>query len=148
MVHPELEDPKLQESNVFKGLMPVYPVTEKLKARRIDSKAISQFARTLISNPGYSVPEVLPLEVCAEIQAHGPGRSPAPYPFPGSLQQQQQATIRLKFEELFFIQMKLLRSKQMRTQAYPGLTFRKVGQHFNDFTINTCRLASPMRRNG
>ena len=132
--HPELE--VYQPNIVSQGnltLQPVYSSTEKLKQFNLDSKGIQRAQAALIDQVIRQVEETLPVYI---MQKHGLiSRQKALYGihFPEHVEVLREAQKRLKFEELFFIQLKLLRTKALRTQKFKGSVFNNVGDNFNTF---------------
>jgi ATP-dependent DNA helicase RecG len=132
--HPELE--VYQPNAVSQGnltLQPVYSSTEKLKQFNLDSKGLQRAQAALIDQVIRQVEETLPAYL---MQKHALiSRQKALYNihFPENVEILREAQKRLKFEELFFIQLKLLRSKVLRTQKFKGSIFYNVGDNFNTF---------------
>ncbi|MDL5047352.1 ATP-dependent DNA helicase RecG [Oscillatoria amoena NRMC-F 0135] len=122
MAHPEI-DP-LTESNTKGGyLQPVYPLTEKLRARYLDSKAISKLQRELLALAKDKIRETLPERLIKQHQLLDKPTALINIHFPQSHVLLAQATQRLKFEELFYIQLRLLKLKLVRQEKSKGLVF-------------------------
>lgn len=133
VIHPELETE--QEAAVHKAtvLQPVYSTSEKLKTRGLDSKGLLRLQRTLFSLVPQEIPETLPVQIIQEYHLMSYRESLLRIHFPENIQQQKQAEVRIKFEELFFIQLKLLFQKAQRSSSLKGLVFASVGELFNTF---------------
>lgn len=134
ITHPEMERYNSQEKKIGNLTMqPVYSSTEKLKKFNLDSKGIQKLQQAALETVYRDLYEPLPSYIVEEQQL-------LPYPqallaihFPQDVQTLQAAIRRLKFEELFFIQLRLLRNKQLNTQKYRGHRFDQVGDKFTTF---------------
>ncbi|MBD1430502.1 ATP-dependent DNA helicase RecG [Sphingobacterium litopenaei] len=143
ITHPEIELYNSQEKKIGNLTMqPVYSSTEKLKKFNLDTKGIQRLQQTALETTYRSFRETLPDYL---VDKH----NLLPYPkallsihFPQNVDDLNAAIRRMKFEELFFIQLRLLRNKQLNTQKYKGHRFNKVGEKFNTF-FNT-RLPFPL----
>ncbi|MEY4876579.1 MAG: hypothetical protein RL708_1728 [Bacteroidota bacterium] len=136
--HPEVELLKeLNEGDVKSGLFPVYSTTEKLKMKGLPSKAIAKIQKTLLTQikPSDAV-EFLPPNLITELKLMMRFDAIQNIHFPQNLATQQQAERRLKFEELFLIQLRLLRTKINRHHTTKGFVFEKIDNHFDDFFKN------------
>lgn len=132
--HPEIELYKPGQTN--KGnisLQPVYSSTEKLKQFGLDTKGIQRIQATLIDQIIRYVEETLPDYILEKYKLPGKARALYDIHFPDTNDALKAAKQRLKFDELFFIQLKLLRSKMYRTQKFKGSVFENVGYYFNTF---------------
>jgi ATP-dependent DNA helicase RecG len=135
MAHPEIE-PYSPEALKRKGnltLQPVYSSTEKLKAFSLDSKGIQKLTATLLEQHAKDIPENLPQYLLQKFRLMGRGDAYRSAHFPEDATTLYEAQHRLKFEELFNIQLKLLKNKLTRTQKYRGNVFEKVGEYFTCF---------------
>ena len=135
--HPEMEP--ATEVNVRQAatLSPVYPSTEKLGANGLDAKGQRKLVRQLLQNVApESIPETLPGYLLQ--QYHLPGRysSLLRIHFPRTEEELATAIKRLKFEELFFLQLRLLRLRRQRKIAARSFVFDKVADHFLNFYNN------------
>ena len=132
--HPELE--VYQPNAVSQGnltLQPVYSSTEKLKQFNLDSKGIQRAQAALIDQVIRQVEETLPVYLMQKHELISRQKALYNIHFPENVEILREAQKRLKFEELFFIQLKLLRSKVLRTQKFKGSVFNNVGDNFNTF---------------
>ena len=110
IAHPEVEP--VTTANTEGGyLQPVYPLTEKLKARYIDSKAISKLQRELLVLAKDKIRETLPDEIIKQFKLLGKQQALVNIHFPQSHELMSASQNRLKFEELFYIQLRLLKMK-------------------------------------
>lgn len=132
--HPELELYKAGTTN--KGnisLQPVYSSTEKLKQFGLDTKGIQRIQAALIDQTIRQIDETIPLYILQKYKLISRAKALYNIHFPDNNESLKQARQRLKFEELFFIQLKLLRSKLYRSQKFKGAVFGNVGYYFNTF---------------
>lgn len=135
MSHPEIElySPEALKRQGNATLQPVYSSTEKLKQFSLDSKGLQKLTSFLIEQHSREIPENLPLNLINKLKLMGRAEAYRHIHFPENANTLTEATRRLKFEELFFIQLKLLRNKLLRTQKFRGNIFDKVGHYFNEF---------------
>lgn len=131
--HPEIELESEAEKNFANALEPVYNTTEKLKARGLDSKAISRIVKSLLQQLNGKIEETLSPNLIAHLKLVSREIALTNIHQPQNPEILNKAKLRLKFEELFYIQLKLLRNKQIRTHQYRGFIFTKIGDYFNRF---------------
>ena len=134
ITHPELEilTDALSDGKPF--LEPIYPTTEKLKARGLNARAIGKLTYNLISTiSSKDIPENLPSYLSAELGLLDRFQAICTLHFPKSQQQYTQALRRLKFEELFIAQIRLNITRINRHRHSKGVVFEKVGDYFNTF---------------
>ena len=133
IVHPEMDE-KVPESSKKEGyIQAFYNTSEKLKSNFLHSKAILklQFAALKLAK-GYIL-ESMPAWLVQKLGIEGLESALMNIHFPENPQLLQKAEYRLKFEELFYIQLKLLHLKEDRHKKFKGHIFEKVGLYFNDF---------------
>jgi ATP-dependent DNA helicase RecG len=133
IAHPELEVPQDQPPPLSETLRPLYSSTEKLKARGLESRGISKLMKTLVLNEKFHIPENLPAEILDRLRLMPRNEAFLNIHFPGGPEVLQKAQARLKFEELFFIQLRLLKAKYLRLHKIEGHVFEKVGDYVNTF---------------
>ncbi|MBK9106183.1 MAG: ATP-dependent DNA helicase RecG [Saprospiraceae bacterium] len=133
LVHPEIEELS-QEKTVSTGLEPVYSSSEKLIIRGLDSKGRRKIMQQLITQlrPN-DIPENLPEPIISKLRFYNRIDSLKKIHFPNSQEELTKARNRLKFEELFFLQLMLLRAKVKREETVKGFVFGEVGHVFNTF---------------
>jgi len=137
MTHPEIELYDIQNTNIGNlTLQPVYSSTEKLKIFGLDSKGIQKIIATLIPQSLPNIHNSLPDYILNKYQLLNSATALKNIHFPTDADILKHAIKTLKYEELFFIQLKLLRSKLLRTQKFKGNIFDKVGNKFNFFYKN------------
>lgn len=131
--HPELE--LLDQSRIASGseLKPVYSTTEKLGVKGLNSNGISKLTRQLIDEVNGKIPENLSQEILQRFKLLSRNDALCQVHVPSNLAMLDQARRRLKFEELFFIQMQLVKQKLLNTRMERGVVFEKVGHYFNEF---------------
>ena len=136
IAHPDIEllSKARQKTGAF--LQPVYSTTEKLSARGLHSKGIEKLTRELVTQVVKQVPEVLSDDLRDTYKLIDRSTAYEQIHFPSSSEMLQQALYRLKFEELFFIQMQILRAKGVRKANVKGYVFDQVGDVFTDFYNN------------
>jgi ATP-dependent DNA helicase RecG len=132
-VHPEIEElAKHQEKPGF-TLQPLYNTTEKMKLKLVNSRVIHTLQINLFEQISGQITETLPAGLIARHQLMNLGTALRNIHLPQNQQELEKARFRLKFEELFYIQLKLLRLKNYRSKANGGHLFSKVGDGFNTF---------------
>jgi ATP-dependent DNA helicase RecG len=124
IVHPEME--LFLEKSLDKGLQPVYSSTENLKRKHLDSRAIAALQEKLLEIAMPSIQETLPTELIMRYKLLSKKEAMKNIHFPGSPRLLDEAKRRLKFEELFFIQLRLFMQKQMRKENFKGQVFRNI----------------------
>lgn len=129
IAHPEIE-PLTAANERGAGFYPVYPLTEILRTRHFDSKSISKIMRELLSTARDKIRETLPTEILHDFKLIDKKSSLLNIHFPESYELLAQAQKRLKFEELFYIQLRLLKLKILRKDKFKG-------QVFNDASLVT-----------
>lgn len=132
--HPEIEEAEnAEQSPISASLQPFYSSSERLKSVGLDSKGISRIMKNLVLAAKGSVPENLPGETISKLKLPTREEALISAHFPESQEQLNRALARLKFEELFFLQLRLLQLKFIRLNREKGFVFSKVGEHFNHF---------------
>lgn len=134
LAHPEINlatDEYLKSASAFQ---PVYSSTERLKTRSLDSEGLRklQWQLSAFISPSF-IPENLSVEVIDEHQLMPRYEAFKHIHFPESALHLQKAERRLKFEELFLVQLRLLRANKVRTHSSQGYVFNRVGPLFTDF---------------
>ncbi|MCT1532272.1 ATP-dependent DNA helicase RecG [Sphingobacterium daejeonense] len=134
ITHPEMELYNQQAKKIGNMTMqPVYSSTEKLKKFNLDSKGIQKLQQTALETTLRTVVETLPPYILEKYTLMPLQQALLSIHFPQNEQLMKAAERRLKFEELFFIQLRLLKNKQLNTQRYKGHIFNEVGEKFNTF---------------
>ena len=113
---------------------PVYPSTDKLTQKGLDAKGLRKLLRTLLDQLSASdVPETLPDYMLSQYKLIGRWSALSKIHFPENQQELDAATGRLKFEELFFLQLRLLQIRTRRKDTIRGFVYSKIGEYFNRF---------------
>ncbi len=133
MVHPELETPAEAVSGIGNTLRPLYNSSEKLKAKGLDSRGLSKLMKTLILSEKFHIPENLPFTILNALSLMPRQEAFVNVHFPTDPASLEKARERLKFEELFFIQLRLLKQKFLRIHKSDGHRFTMVGDNLNRF---------------
>jgi ATP-dependent DNA helicase RecG len=131
--HPELE--LMENARIIQGseLKPVYSTTEKLTAKGLNSNGIAKLTKQLIEELAGRIDENLPDEVLQRFKLMPRAEAISQIHVPTNSKLLEAARRRLKFEELFFIQMQLVKQKLMNTKEERGVVFQKVGELFTTF---------------
>jgi len=131
--HPEIELASEQKEDLGEKLRPFYSSTDKLKSKGLDSKGISKLTRNLIIQVKDTIYETLSTEVIEKLKLIPRKEALLNIHFPKDQNLLDRARARLKFEELFFIQLNLLKLKLLRIEKTRGHKFLVVGDYLNDF---------------
>ena len=132
--HPEIEEVTPDNAQSARTFDPVYPSTDKLTQKGLDAKGLRKLLRTLLDGlqPG-DLPETLPDPMMEAYRLNSRWEALHQIHFPENQRELDAATRRLKFEELFFLQLRLLQIRRRRKDASRGFVFDKIGNYFNDF---------------
>jgi ATP-dependent DNA helicase RecG len=134
MAHPDFEAYTAQKATGKEHLEPIYPSTEKLKARGLNGAAFAKFTAELFQKIApKDLPENLPEDVIVAYKLMPRYDAYKQIHFPSTQKQYDLALRRLKFEELFYAQLRINLIKLQRHRFSKGWTFEKVGNLFNDF---------------
>lgn len=126
IAHPEFE-PLTNKQEKEVNFQPVYPTTEKLRSRYLDSKGLSKILETLLLLVLPKVPETLPPSLCQTLSLDPKPLALKEIHFPSGHQALKKALYRLKFEEFFFLQLRLLKMNLTRTEKFRGKVLDKTG---------------------
>jgi len=133
IVHPEIEELDIHEQKISAALQAVYSVPERLKKSYITSKVLEKLQQNAFAALGENIPESLPGYLLNSLKLLSLKQSLRQIHFPENNELLQKASFRLKFEELFYIQLHLLKQKNFRKEKYNGFIFKVVGTVFNKF---------------
>ena len=129
--HPDIDDAsKLQISEM--GMQPFYGLTENMKKRGYTSRSIERITRSLVSILP-PLPETLPNFIVNRLHLVSRDAALRMIHYPHSHQEMQKAQVRLKFEELFYVQLNILRYASDQRRKYRGYIFNRIGDIFNGF---------------
>ena len=136
IAHPEL-DALLPDAPIKPlSLVPVYPLTEGMRRKKLENKFLVTAAQNAVNSSLYDIPENLPQAILAKYKFISRKDAVKELHFPQNLARLEEAKRRLKFEELFYLQLRHLLLKGFRNRTYKGLVFDKVGTYFHDFYDN------------
>ena len=134
ITHPEMDIYNSQEKKIGNmTLQPVYSSTEKLKKFNLDTKGIQRLQQTALETVYRSLVETLPSYIIEKFRLLAYHKALLSIHFPQHIDDLNAAIKRLKFEELFFIQLRIIRNKQLNTQKFAGQRFQNIGPKFNTF---------------
>lgn len=133
IVHPDVEDAAKVKTAIKGSLQAVYPSTEKLTAKGLHSKGIAKLVQALMQQAFGHIPEVLSRGIIEKHKLLSRNDAFRHIHFPESAAMLTRAMFRLKFEELFYLQLHLLRNKLAKERKVQGFVFGTVGAHFNQF---------------
>lgn len=133
LVHPEIDLVTQLPPAEQMGLQPFYNTTEKMKSGFLNSKTIQKIIFPLIKNLQNGIPESLPAYILKRFALMNLTDSLMNVHFPKNADALNKARQRLKFEELFYIQLSILRQTKWREQNFKGFVFVQIGHYFNAF---------------
>jgi len=136
IIHPEIEASEKAAQRISSSLQAQYSTTEKLKNLFVTSKTISKFVGTLLNQIKFRIPETLPEYIVSGYHLMELHEALHKIHFPSNPAEIEKSRYRLKFEELFYIELNLLRFKTNRARKYKGFVFSSVGEFFNSFYYN------------
>ena len=132
MAHPDIDSASdLKLSSM--GLQPYYNTTEKMKRSSLNSHAIEKMMNTVVQQLREPLPETLSPAILAEHHLMPLTEALVNIHFPANPDLLRKAQYRLKFEELFYVQLNILRYAKDRQRKYRGYIFERVGEVFNTF---------------
>ncbi len=136
IAHPDIDPADALQLGTM-GLQPYYTTTERMKKGGLNSRSIERFTKTLFERlhdtGSETMDETLPASLVQQLSLVPLGKSLHDLHYPDSAEALRRATYRQKFEELFFIQLGILRYTRQRQQQVHGHVFAHVGEHFNTF---------------
>lgn len=133
MPHPELELQSEHEKKLRSGMQAVYPSTEKLVAKGVTNRAVISMVEQLFLGAKNEFQESLPKALLEQLKLPTKKQALFAVHFPRNQTVLAAAQYRLKFEELFYIQLQLIRKNFQRKQKIKGYPFTRVGEYFNTF---------------
>ncbi len=133
MPHPEMELLSEHQQGLKIAMQPIYPSTEKLSAKGITNRVISKMVQQLFLECKGQFPESLSSPIIEELRLISKSEALFNIHFPKNQELLAKARFRLKFEELFFVQLQLISKKILRKHKIKGLRFDQVGDNFNIF---------------
>ena len=137
--HPDIdkvEDLKLSEM----GMQPYYITTERMKKTGLMSRAIEKLTKGMLERMTVPLTETLPPFITSSLHLISRDAAFRQIHYPQNTDALQRAQVRLKFEELFYVQLNILRYASHHRRKYKGYHFAKVGQYFNFFYKNNLQF--------
>lgn len=136
IAHPDIETVSESTSGQTFAMQPFYNTTERMKSHYLNSKAIHTLMMNLISTLQERIPETLPESILKKYRLMPLHESLMQVHMPTNQAKLKQARYRLTFEELFYLQLHILRYMREREKKYRGYPFRNIGELFNTFYHN------------
>ena len=133
MPHPEIELLTEHQQSLRSAMQPVYPSTETLSNRGITNRTVIKMMENIFSEPQLNFVDPLPDYLINELKLVSKNKAIFNIHFPQSTEDLAKAQFRLKFEELFFIQMQLITKNLIHKHKIKGHQFTSVGTYFNEF---------------
>lgn len=133
IAHPDIETPQEHKGNIHSGIIPVYPSTEKLTRRGISQRVLRGWVESVLLQALPHICESLDDSIVSSLNLLGKRDALLNIHFPQSNHLLSKAQFRLKFEELFFIQLQLVQKNLNHKKKVQGFVFDVVGKPFNDF---------------
>ena len=133
LAHPEIESALTWDQGAATPLQPVYSTTEKASAKGLNSRGIGKLVHALLPQLHGVLPETLSATLVQQLGGVSREEAVTEAHFPQDQKRLDIAVKRLKFEELFYIQLQLLKQKLLMQQDVKGNVFAHVGAHFNPF---------------
>ena len=134
IVHPEIEILLPEQPVAKRYLEPVYPTTEKLKAKGLGGRQLSKLTQALLSQiHEHNIPEILPDDILCQLNLISRFHAFRQIHFPQNNEAYEAAVRRLKFEELFISQLRMQMIRSRRHRFSKGVVFDTVGDLFNTF---------------
>ncbi|MGO3262109.1 MAG: ATP-dependent DNA helicase RecG [Mesonia sp.] len=136
MPHPDMELLQEHKASIKMAMQPIYPSTEMLSNKGLSNKVLSKMLQQLFSESKQGFTETLPQSILKELKLISKSEAILNVHFPQSPNKLALAQYRLKFEELFYIQLQLLLKNLIHKQKIKGFPFTEVGSYFNEFYQN------------
>lgn len=135
VVHPDIDPAEGFEFSGM-GLQPYYSTTEKSKKGCLTSRAIEKLTKSLVEKVCDKLPETLPDFITGKLHLMPRGEALRIIHYPKNAKELERARLRLKFEELFYVQLNIVRYASDQRRKYRGYTFNRIGDNFNGFYHN------------
>ncbi len=133
MPHPEMDLLDEHEKSIRTAMQPIYPSTEKLAKAGITNRVINKLMQQLFSETKGKFYDTLPENIKAELKLISRSQAMFNIHFPESQELLAKSQFRLKFEELFYVQLQLLIKNMVHKQKIKGYVFDQVGENFGEF---------------
>ena len=135
VTHPDIDAADKLELSTM-GMQPYYNTTEKMKKSGLNSRCIERLVKTLLDVLKEPLPETLPDFITNRLHLMSRDEALRKIHYPQDSKELERARVRLKFEELFYVQLNILRYASDHRRKYRGYVFTKVGDNFNSFYHN------------
>lgn len=136
VVHPEIEEESKKNGKINASLQSFYLTTEKMKSSFLNSKVVQKLQENALKSVNGKIPETLPAGLVKKLGLINLHEALLQIHFPQNTEILKKAQYRLKFEELFYIQLNILKMKMKRKVLYKGNPFTQIGKYFNSFYTN------------
>jgi len=134
LTHPDIDRADTLELSTM-GMQPYYSTTEKMKKRGLTSRTIEKLTRSMLEKLPL-LPETIPDFITAPLHLVSRDEALRAIHYPKTAKEMERARLRLKFEELFYIQLNILRYASDQRRKYRGYVFGRIGEQFNTFYHN------------
>ena len=132
VTHPDMDVAEKLELSAM-GMQPYYNTSEKMKKAGLNSHALERLTKTLLEVLKTPLAETLPDFITQKLNLMSRDEALRKIHYPQNAKELERARVRLKFEELFYVQLNILRYASDQRRKYRGYVFSKVGEHFNNF---------------
>ena len=132
VTHPDMDVAEKLELSAM-GMQPYYNTSEKMKKAGLNSHALERLTKTLLEVLKTPLAETLPDFITQKLNLMSRDEALRKIHYPQNAKELERARVRLKFEELFYVQLNILRYASDQRRKYRGYVFSKVGDHFNNF---------------
>ena len=130
--HPDIDQAEKVELSAM-GMQPYYNTTEKMKKAGMNSRAVERLVKTLLSVLKDPLPETIPDFITTPLHLMSRDQALRNLHYPQDTKELERARVRMKFEELFFVQLNILRYASDQRRKYRGYVFNRIGNIFNTF---------------
>ena len=132
VTHPDIDAADKLELSAM-GMQPYYNTTEKMKKVGLNSRCLERFVKTLLDTIKDPLPETIPSFITNRLHLMSRDEALRKIHYPQNAKELEKARTRLKFEELFYVQLNILRYASDHRRKYRGYVFSRVGDYFNTF---------------
>ena len=132
VVHPDIDPAESIELQGM-GMQPYYSTTEKMKKGGFTSRTIERLTKSMLTKITSPIRETLPDFMTSRLHLMSRDEALRAIHYPKSARELERARLRLKFEELFYVQLNIVRYASDHRRKYRGYVFSRVGEHFNTF---------------
>ncbi len=136
IIHPEIESIEKENDPKFKNIQGIYPVTEKLKQGYFTPRVFSQYIKTVLQQCEHQIQETLPQHIITTNNFLPLKDALHQIHFPNNMELQKKAIERLKFDELFFLELQIFKQHIHNNPTGKGIVFSRIGDFFNEFYHN------------